>query len=64
VRETVPDHFLRRADEVVDVDVSLDSLRTRLLQGKIYNAVKIEQALTTFSKRKSFGTSRAGLNDR
>jgi two-component system, OmpR family, sensor histidine kinase KdpD len=51
VRETVPDHFLRRADEVVDVDVSLDSLRTRLLQGKIYNAVKIEQALNNFFEK-------------
>jgi two-component system sensor histidine kinase KdpD len=30
VRETVPDHFLRRADEVVNVDVSVDTLRTRL----------------------------------
>ena len=32
VRETVPDHFLRRADEVVNVDVSVDTLRTRLRQ--------------------------------
>ena len=35
VRETIPDHFLRRADEVVNVDVSVDTLRTRLRQGKI-----------------------------
>src|SRR5258707_9735880 len=44
VRETIPDHFLRRADEVVNVDVSVDTLRTRLRQGKIYDVVKIEQA--------------------
>jgi two-component system sensor histidine kinase KdpD len=30
VRETVPDSFLQRADEVVNVDVSVDTLRTRL----------------------------------
>lgn len=36
VRETVPDWFLRRADEVVNVDVSIETLRTRLRQGKIY----------------------------
>src|SRR4030095_15958299 len=43
VRETVPDYFLRRADEVVNVDVSVDTLLTRLRQGKIYDVVKIEQ---------------------
>src|SRR6266540_170880 len=46
VRETIPDSFLRRADEVVNVDVSVDTLRTRLRQGKIYRVEKIEQALT------------------
>jgi two-component system sensor histidine kinase KdpD len=48
VRETVPDYFLRRADEVVNVDVSIDTLRTRLRQGKIYDVAKIEQALNNF----------------
>lgn len=51
VRETVPDHFLRRADEVVNVDVSVDTLRTRLRQGKIYDLVKIEQALNNFFRK-------------
>lgn len=51
VRETVPDHFLRRADEVVNVDVSVDTLRTRLRQGKIYDVVKIEQALSNFFRK-------------
>lgn len=51
VRETVPDHFLRRADEVVNVDVSVDTLRTRLRQGKIYDIVKIEQALNNFFRK-------------
>lgn len=51
VRETVPDHFLRRADEVVNVDVSVDTLRTRLRQGKIYGVEKIEQSLTNFFRK-------------
>jgi two-component system, OmpR family, sensor histidine kinase KdpD len=51
VRETIPDYFLRRADEVVNVDVSVDTLRTRLRQGKIYDIVKIEQALNNFFRK-------------
>ena len=51
VRETIPDSFLRRADEVVNVDVSVDTLRTRLRQGKIYRVEKIEQALTNFFRK-------------
>lgn len=51
VRETVPDHFLRRADEVVNVDVSVDALRTRLRQGKIYGMEKIEQSLNNFFRK-------------
>src|SRR5262249_12770685 len=45
IRETVPDSFLKRADEVVTVDVTIDELRTRLREGKIYAPEKIEQAL-------------------
>jgi two-component system sensor histidine kinase KdpD len=51
VRETIPDGFLRRADEVVNVDVSVDLLRTRLRQGKVYDVEKIEQALTNFFRK-------------
>ncbi|MBV8858731.1 MAG: universal stress protein [Acidobacteria bacterium] len=51
VRETVPDYFLRHADEVVNVDVSVDTLRTRLRQGKIYGIEKIEQALSNFFRK-------------
>jgi two-component system sensor histidine kinase KdpD len=51
VRETIPDYFLRRADEVVNVDVSVDTLRTRLRQGKIYGVEKIEQALANFFRK-------------
>ncbi|HSB10958.1 MAG TPA: universal stress protein [Blastocatellia bacterium] len=51
VRETIPDYFLRRADEVVNIDVSIDTLRTRLRQGKIYSVEKIEQALANFFRK-------------
>ncbi|QQS43103.1 MAG: histidine kinase [Acidobacteriota bacterium] len=51
VRETVPDSFFKRADEIIDVDVSVDTLRTRLRQGKIYSSEKIEQALNNFFRK-------------
>jgi two-component system, OmpR family, sensor histidine kinase KdpD len=51
VRETIPDCFLKRADEVVNVDVSVETLRTRLRQGKIYGVEKIEQALNNFFRK-------------
>ena len=51
VRETVPDWVLKRADEVVNVDVSVETLRTRLRQGKIYDGAKVEQALTNFFRK-------------
>jgi two-component system, OmpR family, sensor histidine kinase KdpD len=58
VRETVPDWFLRRADEVVNVDVSVETLRTRLRQGKIYGVEKIEQALGHFFRKGNLATLR------
>jgi two-component system, OmpR family, sensor histidine kinase KdpD len=51
VRETVPDCFFKKADEVIDIDISIDTLRTRLRQGKIYSVEKIEQALNNFFRK-------------
>lgn len=51
VRETVPDSFFKEADEIIDVDVSVDTLRTRLRQGKIYSVEKIEQSLNNFFRK-------------
>ena len=48
IRETVPDSFLKRADEVVNVDVTVNELRNRLREGKIYAREKIEQSLANF----------------
>jgi two-component system sensor histidine kinase KdpD len=51
IRETVPDNFLKRADEVVNVDVTVDELRSRLRQGKIYAPEKVEQSLANFFRK-------------
>ncbi len=48
VRETVPDSILTRADQIVNVDVSVEALRERLREGKIYPPAQIEQALKNF----------------
>lgn len=51
IRETIPDSFLKRADEVVNVDITVEELRSRLKQGKIYAAEKIEQSLANFFRK-------------
>jgi two-component system sensor histidine kinase KdpD len=51
VRETVPDSLLRRANEIVNVDIPIDELRDRLRQGKIYAPEKVEQALANFFRK-------------
>lgn len=51
VRETVPDTFLDRADEVINVDVTTEELRNRLRQGKVYRPDKVEQALGNFFRK-------------
>jgi two-component system sensor histidine kinase KdpD len=51
IRETVPDNFLKRADEVVNIDLTVDELRTRLRQGKIYAPEKVEQSLANFFRK-------------
>jgi two-component system, OmpR family, sensor histidine kinase KdpD len=51
IRETIPDSFLKRADEVVNVDVTVDELRSRLKMGKIYAPEKIEQSLANFFRK-------------
>jgi two-component system sensor histidine kinase KdpD len=58
VRETVPDTFLDRADEVVNVDVTVQELQSRLRQGKVYKPEKIEQALDNFFKETNLSTLR------
>jgi two-component system sensor histidine kinase KdpD len=58
VRETVPDSFIDRADEVINVDVTVEELRNRLRQGKVYKPEKVEQALTNFFRKGNLSTLR------
>lgn len=58
VRETVPDTFLDRADEVINVDVTVEELRGRLREGKIYKPEKVEQALANFFRKGNLSTLR------
>ena len=51
IRETVPDSFLKRADEVVNIDLTVEELRSRLRQGKIYAPEKVEQSLANFFRK-------------
>jgi two-component system, OmpR family, sensor histidine kinase KdpD len=51
IRETVPDNFFKRADEVVNVDVTVEELRSRLREGKIYAPEKVEQTLANFFRK-------------
>lgn len=48
VAERVPDHVLRQADEVVNIDLTADELVTRLREGKIYRPDKVQTALANF----------------
>ena len=50
VRETVPDAFLKRADQVVNLDLAVEDLTERLRGGKIYAPDKIPHALENFFK--------------
>jgi two-component system sensor histidine kinase KdpD len=58
VRETVPDTLLHRADEIVNVDVTVEELHARLRQGKVYTPDKVEQALTNFFRETNLSTLR------
>ncbi len=44
----VPDYILQRADQIVNVDVTIEELRERLRSGKIYELSKAERALLNF----------------
>ena len=52
VGERIPDRVLELADEVVLVDVTPETLRERLLEGKVFAPEKVEQALAHFFQRR------------
>jgi two-component system sensor histidine kinase KdpD len=58
VRERVPDWIVRRASQIEFVDASPGQLRHRLLQGEIYPAGQVSQALTHFFRADSLAELR------
>jgi two-component system, OmpR family, sensor histidine kinase KdpD len=51
VRETLPDTFFDRADEIVLVDTPADELLARLKAGKVYGDVQAERAAANFFRK-------------
>jgi two-component system, OmpR family, sensor histidine kinase KdpD len=58
VRETVPDSFLKQADQIVNLDLAAEDLLDRLRAGKIYSAEKIPWALEHFFKPENLSSLR------
>ena len=58
VRETVPDTFLRQADQVVTLDLTVEDLLERLRAGKIYPPDKVAWALEHVFKGEHLKTLR------
>jgi two-component system sensor histidine kinase KdpD len=48
VRETVPDWLLKKADELVMIDLTPEALRNRMRRGDIYPVERAERALSNF----------------
>jgi len=58
IRETVPDSFLKQADQVVNLDLAVEDLLERLKAGKIYPEDKVAWALEHFFKDHNLSTLR------
>ena len=50
IRERIPDTVLGEADQLVNVDLTTEDLRKRLLEGKVYPPERIQPALENFFK--------------
>jgi len=58
VRETVPDWFVKQADEVIMVDATSGALLNRLKRGDIYAPEKAQQAMENFFKESTLAALR------
>ena len=58
VRETVPDAFLKEADQVVNLDLAVEDLQERMKAGKIYAPDKVPRAIEHFFKDRNLSTLR------
>jgi two-component system sensor histidine kinase KdpD len=50
VLETIPDSFLKQADQVINIDLAAEDLLDRLKSGKIYRPENIKNAMDNFFK--------------
>jgi two-component system sensor histidine kinase KdpD len=50
VRERIPDRVVAEADQLVNVDVTTEDLRQRLVEGKVYTKESVDAALEHFFK--------------
>jgi two-component system sensor histidine kinase KdpD len=48
VKERLPDYIVSMADQLINVDLSAEDLRERLLSGKVYPPERIDSALENF----------------
>ncbi|MDX5421804.1 MAG: universal stress protein [Hymenobacteraceae bacterium] len=51
VTERVPDKVVKAADEIVNIDLTIQELLDRLKEGKIYDKIKVEAALKNFFQK-------------
>jgi len=51
IKERVPDIIIQKADEVINVDLSIEDLIERLEDGKIYDKAKVPFALNNFFQK-------------
>jgi two-component system sensor histidine kinase KdpD len=58
VRETVPDSFLKQADQMVDVDLTVEDLLERFEAGKIHAADEVARARERFFQQQRLATLR------
>jgi two-component system sensor histidine kinase KdpD len=58
IRETIPDTFLKQADQVVNLDLAVEDLLDRLTSGKIYPAERVAWAREHFFKDANLATLR------
>lgn len=58
IHETVPDSFLKRADQVINVDLGVEDIIERLQSGQIYAGENISQALRNFFKEENLSKLR------
>lgn len=58
IYETLPDSFLKHADQVINVDLGVEDILERLQSGQIYSSEKVSIALNNFFKEENLSKLR------